>query len=88
MNAATPHRVKLILLVAVFAAVVIAALVLESARLERFMALMPTGPAPDLATASWPRSRSAWRHGPSCGSPKPPGPGHVGVRSRRAFAET
>jgi len=49
MNAATPHRVKLILLVAAFAAVVIAALVLESARLERFMALMPTDPAPDIA---------------------------------------
>ena len=50
MNAATPHRVKLILLVAAFAAAVIAALVLESGRLERFMALLPTGPAPDLAT--------------------------------------
>ena len=50
MNAATPHRVKLILLVAVFATAVIAALVLERARLERFMALLPTGPAPDLAT--------------------------------------
>ena len=51
MNAATPHRVKLILLVAAFAALVIAALVLESARLERFMALLPNGPAPDLAIA-------------------------------------
>jgi hypothetical protein len=49
MNAATPHRIKLILLVAAFAALVIAGLMLESARLERFMALMPTGPAPDLA---------------------------------------
>ncbi len=49
MNAATPHRIKLILLVAAFAALVVAALLLESARLERFMALMPTGPAPELA---------------------------------------
>ena len=49
MNAATPHRVKLILLVAAFAALVIAALVLESARLEQFMALLPTDPAPDIA---------------------------------------
>ncbi|GAA1800948.1 hypothetical protein [Agromyces neolithicus] len=50
MNAASPHRVKLILLVATLAALVIAGLMLESARLERFMALMPTGPSADMAT--------------------------------------
>ncbi|MCD2440687.1 hypothetical protein LQ757_00190 [Agromyces sp. SYSU K20354] len=49
MNAATPHRVKLILLVAVLAALVIAGLVLESGRLERLMALLPGDPGPDAA---------------------------------------
>ena len=49
MNAATPHRLKLIVVVAAFAALVITALMLESSRLERFMALMPTDPAPDIA---------------------------------------
>lgn len=50
MNTSAPHRITPILLVGTVAALLIAALVLESTRLERYIALMPTGPESDLAS--------------------------------------